>query len=112
MNDTRNSSATLSFASGSHGSGKICLWSPAHSEDTADCNAEGRERADELLSYMTDEGAPFMLGHVLRGIAATGEWGPMEAGFAQRLAEYALAGEIETEVPVARGRPFLTLVEG
>ena len=112
MPDTHHSLATLSFAGGARDSGKICLWAGPLSSDAAECNAEGRARADELLVYMDREGLPFLFGHVVSAIIAGGRYGPLEVGFFHRIADFALAGEIPLLRPETRPRPLLTLVEG
>ena len=113
MSDThQHSLATLSFAEVSRGRGKICLWKVSNSNCSAEGNAEGRERADELLAYMAAEDLPFLLGHVMQAIAQSGSWGPMETGFCQRVAEYALAGEISIVKSNHSTGCHLTLVKG
>lgn len=108
----QHSLATLSFAEGSRGRGKICLWKFPEFTCPVEGNAEGRNRADELLSYMADNELPFLLGHVMQAIAESGSWGPVETGFCQRVADYALAGEISIVKTPQAQRPLLTLVEG
>ena len=108
----QHSLATLSFADASRGRGKICLWKVSNSHCPVSGNEEGRNRADELLSYMADNDLPFLLGHVVQAIAESGSWGPVETGFCQRVADYALAGEISNDKSAAPHAPHLTLVKG
>ena len=106
MDHTSKGIATLSFASrDEHG---ISLWSPAIDGTAIDFNAEGRRRAQELLSLMQSEGLPFLLGHVTEAIVKQDWFGPMECSFFAVIAEAAVEGC----VPAARGvsRPLLSVV--
>lgn len=107
MAEPRHGLATLSFATGSRGAAKICLWAAANNTSSYECNREGRRRADELLAYMDVNRVPFLLGHVMEAMIAGGAYGPLETGFCQRLAERALAAEMPQPVPQ---RPKLEIV--
>ena len=76
--------ATLSFAN------KPDMWAIVPTGDySADCEA-GAAAAIELQDFMRDHAAPFLLGHVLRGMVAKGRWGGVEVGFARAMAAAAL----------------------
>ena len=72
----------LSFADAS----KRDLWALEASGDyAADCET-GEEAGRELADYMRSEGAPMVLGHVLRAMVARGQFSGVEVGFAHSIA--------------------------
>lgn len=50
-------------------------------------NADGRAKAVELIDRIVTEECPPLLGWALREMIAKGEFGGVEVGFAQELAE-------------------------
>jgi len=61
--------------------GTVDLWSVPETGDYAADNATGRHIAEAVLSDMRDSGAPILLGHVAKAIAAKGRHGGVEVGF-------------------------------
>jgi hypothetical protein len=115
---------TLSFAAGS-ADGKIDLWpDTAGLGSAAADNALGRDRADELVTYMRDHDAPMVLGFVVQAMIARGRFGAIEVGFHNQVSLHAMAGAGSRNVAfesseqmrsgamiVGGGRPDLRLVQ-
>lgn len=93
MSQTTSNLGQLSFCQ-RRGS-KIDMWigSKADGCSYAEGNAIGRARADELLQYMANRGAPMVLGHIVARIAEKGAYGPIEIGFFNQLAVAAITNE-------------------
>lgn len=79
--------------------GQINLWPPelvdhletAPEELFTNMCAIGRQRADDLVSYMEREQAPFLFGHVTKAIADSGgAHGGLATGFFSRIGELLL----------------------
>lgn len=110
-NHQKHSLAALSFAESSPTGAIIGLWRAPHSGTIADCNREGRRRADELVEYLGCNDTPFVFGHVVRAISETRQWGPMEIAFFQRIGSAVANAHLPEEI-CAPTRPCLSLVKG
>jgi hypothetical protein len=77
---------SLSFVTAADG--PLNLWPAAIEGDYSMLCAAGRARGVELIDYMRRNEAPMVLGHV---VAAMDEYGPVEIGFFQAIAERAAA---------------------
>lgn len=61
---------------------RVDLWPEFRTTGSyADDNAVGRERAEEVVAYMRDNGAPMVVGHIVQAIVARGIYGGLEVGF-------------------------------
>jgi hypothetical protein len=77
---------TLSFVTATGGA--LNLWPAATDGSYGDICAAGRALGVELVDYMRQNEAPFVLGHVVD--AMTG-YGPIEIGCFQAIAEHTTA---------------------
>jgi hypothetical protein len=69
---------------------RASLWQPATTGNWAEDNATGREHAEALLHLIAETNTHPMLGQVVQAIAKSGQWGGVEVGFFQRIAERAV----------------------
>lgn len=87
--ETQSLLGTLSFAESS-GEGKMILWSTFSGEGYVTGCTEGRRRATECLQMMRARHMPSLLGTVVAAIVETGQFGAVEIGFFQAVAEEAM----------------------
>lgn len=81
---------TISFAQSSEG--YVDLWPETASTGSyAGDRALGKERATEIIQYMSRNQAPEVLGHVVDAMLRRGQFGPIEAGFLNLVAVTAIA---------------------
>lgn len=77
--------ATLSFAQ-QRTDGTVDLWPAGELGDYVTENDLGRKIANELVSYMREQRAPMVLGHVAKAISESGRFGGREIGFFGQIA--------------------------
>lgn len=80
----------LSFATYSADGRVACYWAPKASGDWAADNAAGRAYAAEAIHHISANDATPVLGFIMKAMVSRGEFGGVEAGFSQRMAQRAV----------------------
>lgn len=65
--------------------GRVSLWAPDRSGSYGEANARGRRYAEEMLAHIRATQNPVWFGFIIREIAQSTVYGPVEIGFCHRL---------------------------
>ena len=106
--DQQRPIASLSFVSAAP-DGRLDLWPDHPDVGHAEGNAIGAARAEELIDFMVDRDAPYVLAYVAEAIARRARFGAIEVGFHNRIALETMRAQGSTRARTFRapGEPLL-----